>query len=170
MMIEVILLQKMTLILGHSTLAFIFTVSVVLGGAGTGSIMSSKIPFFEKKAALIAGTMLLFGTSLLYLFKTELLSLHISARLLVIGFFFFVSSFFQGIIFPSAIKQVKELIPIYYGINSSFSLVGSILALVLIFLLGSTRAMLIGSSIYIVLFIIKPYTLGKGQGVTNGKN
>lgn len=170
MMIEIILLQKMTLILGHSTLAFIFTVSVVLGGAGSGSLMSSKIPFLEKKAALIAGAMLLLGTLLLYLFKYELLSLHISVRLLFIGSFFFMTSFFQGIIFPSAIKQVKELIPIYYGINSSFSLVGSIFALILIFLLGSTGAMLIGSSIYIVLFIIKPYTLGKEQGVSNGKN
>ncbi len=170
MMIEVILIQKMTLILGHSILAFIFTVSVVLGGAGTGSIMSLKKPILEKKAALIAGILLLLGTVLLYLFKNELLTVQLYARLLLIGPFLFVTSFFQGIVFPSAIKQTKEFIPIYYGINSSFSLIGSILAIILIFLIGNTYAMLIGSSIYIVLFIIKPYTLGKIQGVNNERN
>ena len=164
MMVEVILIQKMTLILGHATLAFIFMISVILTGAGMGSIVSSSKLKLEKWASLISGLLLISGALILLIFKNELLAAPLYMRLWMIGIYFFITSFFQGIVFPAAIKHTKEHTPIYYGINSSFSLIGSVSALLLIFLFGSTIAMLIGSSLYIVLFIIKPYTIGKNEG------
>ncbi len=162
MMVEVVLIQKMTLILGHSIIAFTFVISIILSGAGIGGIISTKgYENLKKYAGIIASIIILAGALLLQILADELLSTKLIPKMLIIGPFLLISSVFQGMIFPTAIKKMKKFIPVYYGINSSFSLIGSVSALVLIFLIGSTNALIVSSLLYFTIFIIRPFTLDK---------
>lgn len=162
MLVEIVLIQKMSLLLGHTSIAFVLVITTVLSGAGAGGLYSQKkVHEIDKFSPLAVGVLLILSTIGLVIFKEWIMEKELIVKIFLLGIPMFIISFFQGNIFPSAIKRLKSNTSIYYGINSCFSLIGSILAMILLIKTGSSISLLIGALIYIIIFLIRPITIMK---------
>ena len=83
-------------------------------------------------------------------------------RFIVVFLSLFPMGFFMGMPFPSGIRRVggigneESIVPLMYGINGIFSVLGSILAIVISMKFGFNVTIYTGAAIYILLFILNP--------------
>ena len=137
MMVEIPLIQKMILILGHPTYALSVVLFFMLSGAGLGSFISSSLQengggSFNKAVCFAAAAasfilLLYMNTS-----HTFILSSSVPLRIIWGGLISMTVGVFLGMPFPVALSVLgstdKRYIPWMWGINGVASLCGSILA------------------------------------------
>jgi SAM-dependent methyltransferase len=165
MMIEVAFIQKMSIYLEHPTTAFVVTISSLLVGAGIGSYFSQTKWMIGKdgrhKGALIAFlSLVLTGIVFKFIF-TWSFSIDIWKKLLIAIIIIMVNGLSMGTIFPYSIAESKRLhsaknISIFYGINGIFSMLGSILAIIISMNFGVTTALFMGAGVYGIIYMIMP--------------
>lgn len=187
MLVEVSLIQKMTIYLEHPTTAFVTTISALLIGAGVGSFFSNKKLYIREDGrhygALASMISIVFTLILVTLFHESTFSLSLIKKLLIAISILFINGFFMGMIFPYSISIIKNLgrdehIPIFYGINGVFSMIGSIIAILISMKIGITAALLLGGIIYGVVYALMPKllwinsykTIRTSQGKKSRKN
>lgn len=165
MLVEVGLIQILTLYLEHPTLAFTVTVASLLIGAGIGSYFSNCKFWFTKKerhrGALGIALSLSLTLLLLWNFKNEFLSSDIWIKSIISFIISVGNGFFMGMLFPYSIQKVKRmgkqnLIPLLYGVNGIFSVLGSVLAIILSMQFGINFTLISGVMIYLTIFIFMP--------------
>lgn len=158
MLLEVVLIQRLTLYLGYPVLTLSVILFSLLVGGGIGSLVSQGWPesMVSARAAwaaagvailiLVLHLLLPSLTSATMSFDIRLRSLTAMALLLPIGFCL-------GIPFPSGLRLVgsARIIPWLWGINGLTSVVGSVLAMILAKLAGFSSVMLVGIAIYVVV-------------------
>jgi hypothetical protein len=87
-----------------------------------------------------------------------LLSLDILARAIISGILLFPLGFLMGIPFPSGIslmkKSYKKDIPWMWGINGSFSVMGSAFAIMIAMTSGFTGGLIVGALGYFIVFLM----------------
>lgn len=168
MLVEVSLIQKMTIYLEHPTTAFVTTISTLLIGAGVGSFFSNKKLYIREDGrhygALISMISIISTLILVTLFHGSTFSLSLAKKLLIAIPILFINGFFMGMIFPYSISIIKNLgreeyIPIFYGINGVFSMIGSIVAILISMKIGITAALFLGGIIYGVVYALMPKLL-----------
>lgn len=168
MLVEVSLIQKMTIYLEHPTTAFVTTISTLLIGAGIGSFFSNKKLYVREDGrhygALASMVSIISTLILVTLFHESTFSLSLTIKLLIAIPILFVNGFFMGMIFPYSLSTIKNLgreehIPIFYGINGIFSMIGSIAAILISMKIGITAALLSGGIIYGVIYALMPKLL-----------
>ncbi len=168
MLVEVSLIQKMTIYLEHPTTAFVTTISALLIGAGVGSFFSNKKLYIREDGrhygTLASMISIMFTLLLITLFHGSTFSLSLARKLLIAISVLFINGFFMGMIFPYSISIIKNLgreehIPIFYGINGVFSMIGSIIAILISMKIGITAALLSGGIIYGVVYALMPKLL-----------
>jgi hypothetical protein len=157
-LIELALFQKLILLLGNPTMTFAILLFTLLLSSGSGSLLSSRIARNNMKnlVFVIAGVAALgilyviFLPPIVYSTIAEPFEVKaaISAAVLApIGFL-------MGMPFPTGVRLLKahlpEYIPWMWAINGAFSVLGAVLAIALGIMYGSSYALILGISIYLI--------------------
>ena len=152
MTVEVALIQKNALLLGHPTRAFVITMPLLLASSGLGSIISKRLSCkTEFLTALLSTEILL--SAVLYrtvLYKNSLLP---QFKAFVAAFIALSLGFLMGMLFPRGIAKLhlsgrSTLIPFMWGVNGVASLLGSGLAMGSAIYFGFTFSLLLASGAY----------------------
>src|SRR5919199_3364101 len=161
-LMELALLQKLILLLGNPTMTFAILLFTLLLSSGSGSLLSSRIARNNMKnlVFVIAGvaglgiSYVLFLPAIVYSTIAEPFEVKaaISAAVLApIGFM-------MGMPFPTGIRLLKahlpEYIPWMWAVNGAFSVLGAVVAIALGIMYGSSYALILGISIYLIALAI----------------
>lgn len=167
MLIEIALIQKYILFLGHPIYAMSVVLFSILILSGIGSFSTNKINKENITKKLKIFLMIIIFITLLnilflpYLHKYFLgypLLLRIVISFILIG----LLGFFLGVPFPSGIKIINysketKLIPWIWAINGTSSVLASILAIFIAIHFGYTYSLIGGGIAYLVALLCSPY-------------
>ena len=150
MLLEITLMQRFILFLGHPVYALTFVLAVLLIGAGTGSFCADSLAGGRQRPwpvfAAISCLSVVYAVALPKVF-TAALSLGLTARI-GIGFaLIFPLGFLLGIPFPAAISRLSRIgsrsqIGWAWAANGCASVIGPILAVLLAIDFGFTAVMI----------------------------
>jgi len=141
--IEMPLIQKMVLFLGHPS----YSISVIIAGillfSGTGSYFSER--FFPEKFRILIPALIVAATILLYQFildnvLAQLMSLNVLLKILLVLALIAPPAFFMGFPFPQGLIRLKKRstgsVPPAWGVNGFFSVISIITASLLAIMYG----------------------------------
>jgi spermidine synthase len=163
MLVEIGLLQRLMLFLGHPTLALSVVLSVLLVSAGLGSGWTRTIPLEKTGSYLGALILLVIGIILLVSFMWPPLlrawiGLERPLRILVSIATIFPVGFLLGTAFPLGIRRLAAgrgpLIPWAWSVNGMCSVFGSVLAMVVAINSGFTATLLAGAVCYVFALLL----------------
>jgi spermidine synthase len=164
MFIEIILIEKFILFLGHPSYSLSVILFSVLLFSGIGSFLSEKVSSDKagRKKSLIFILFTLICTIFLYtLYLNPLmnafLGYQLPERVLLSVLIIAPLALLMGMPFPLGIKLTglydKEVIPISFAINGVFSVFGSILSMIMALSLGFQSVLLLSSFIYLAALL-----------------
>jgi hypothetical protein len=163
-LIEISLIQRFVLFLGHPVLSAALLLFGLLGSAGIGSVLSGrlssdKITSMISLASLSVAMVVSSYILLLPLIFHQLLGLDLTLRLLVTVLVLSPLGFSMGIPFPLGLRLLKERnmetsIPWMWGINGTGSVLGSVVAIVVAISFGFTQVLLVSALCYFIVFLI----------------
>lgn len=160
MLLEVTLIQRFILFLGHPTLSFVVVLGVLLVSGGIGSYFSKLKSFHLHKrympllliGALALGLNVLVGWIIVQTFAPSLF-----IRILMAGGMLAPLGFFMGMPFPYGLKQVQpHRIAAGWGLNGITTVAGSVLGAFLSLSFRISATMAVGAVLYVALFALQP--------------
>ncbi|MHC4183468.1 MAG: spermine/spermidine synthase domain-containing protein [Planctomycetota bacterium] len=156
MFIEISMIQKLVLLLGHPVYSMAVTIPTILVSAGIGSLYSD---FSKAKGnvlimiAILALCTLIGGWVLMSTAISEaVLAKSITARVVASIMLLFPIGFLMGIPFPLGIRSLSnrpEMIPIAWASNGGMSVIGSVIAIVLAMQYGFSFVAVIAAGLYL---------------------
>jgi hypothetical protein len=164
--VEVALIQKCILFLGHPTYSLTVVLFSLLLAGGIGSAFSgrfsgqrvpSRLTLILVLIAVVLAACVLVMSPLFY----ELVYLGRVWRIAITVALLLPLGFVMGMPMPSGIRilanAVPELVPWAWGVNGAMSVLGSAAALVIALMAGFNQALLIGAGLYLLaaVFIAK---------------
>lgn len=172
MLIEIPLIQKFILYLGHPVIAFNYILAGLLIGSGIGAYFSSAKVFnnLSKKIYLPAFLVMVINIALasfLNLIFKITSDFSLVSKILISAILVMIQGFFMGMPFPKGIKMLSEnkkknyVIPVMWGLNGVMSVVGSVLSIMLSMEFGFTIAMLAGALLYGLISLKSKYLIAK---------
>lgn len=157
-LIQVALIQKFVLFLGHPTYALTVIVFSMLIASGLGSYYSSRIlagrdarwrlallgvAAFVAILAVLAGPM-----------TSGLVGLPLAARVVVTAFAILPAGFLMGMPFPTGLARLdalhKPAVRWAWALNAASSVLGSVAAIFLGIYLGLRETLLVGAACYVI--------------------
>jgi len=159
--IEMPLIQKMTLFLGHPSYSISVIISGLLISSGIGSYFSDKL--FPEKYRILIPSLSTAAIILLYQYKLdsilhELVSLYITTKILVVLSLIAPPAFFMGFPFPQGLIQMRQKdinsLPLAWGVNGFFSVISIISASLLAIISGFRIVFITAAVCYIIAGII----------------
>lgn len=148
--VELALLQHLTLLLGHPAFTLSLLLFVLLAAGGLGSRLGARLPS-RWVAAGIAAAAAALALALPDLVPA-LLPLPLAARIACAVALLVPLGFAMGIPFPQGLSRVGQgglpAAPFYWGINGVLSVVGSVGTVACALLYGFQAAMLCGAALY----------------------
>jgi predicted membrane-bound spermidine synthase len=167
MMVEIGVLQRLMLYLGHPTLALSVVLCTILISAGLGSAATGRIENKDTGSRLrLLLVIVLLGigfTAFVWppIFRS-LIGLTRAARITIGIALLAPVGFVLGTAFPLGIRRMAaaraELIPWAWGMNAIASVLGSVLAMVVAINNGFTVTLLAGAACYAAAFWLAPRT------------
>lgn len=159
MFIEIVLMQKYQLILGHPIYAFAVVLSTIMISSGIGSFLCERFKNPYNAIHLgIAG--ILVTTALAWLFIKYLghtvIDWPFFSRVLLITLLVSSSGIFMGFMMPSGIRAIsasENAIPWLWSINAVFSTVAGFLSINISILHGFTWVLAAGIIVYLIGWI-----------------
>lgn len=153
MFVEMYLVQKLVLVLGHPMYSLGVTIPALLGAAALGSFLSDRLCMSRpmNRAALFGGIALLLAlfTWALPFCLTWALSMGFAARTAVCAALIFPVGVALGMPFPSGLRLLKpELIPLAWAVNGAFTVLASVVAVVLAMQSGFSSLMWAAAALY----------------------
>lgn len=157
MLIEVALLQRFVLLLGHPVYSLTVTLFSLLVGTGLGSVLSRRAASgrLNRTAALaciaIAAIALVWGNALPFVVRAAVgwplaLRIALAAALMV------PAGLLMGIPLPTGVRLVAaaqpQLVPWAWGINGALSVLGATLAVFIAMNWGFSVTLLCGAGVY----------------------
>ncbi len=167
MFVEIILIQRFVLYFGHPVYALSAVISTMLIASGAGSLTSGRIPAVPASPARI-GTIITLMLVFYTFFLTPILQgtiaspipVKIIISLLLIG----IPSFFKGMMFPLGIRYLSgydaSQTPWAWGINGSFSVISTSLAMLIAVEKGFMAVMTVAVVCYALalgVFALRPW-------------
>jgi len=155
--IEICLIQKFTLFLGQPVYTMLTIISTMLIFSGIGSILSEKIiSLFNNNVSIIyiiiAGLTLLIGLLNPIIFEAFVRA-DVLWRVVISIVLIAPLAFFMGIPFPYGMSKIdnnsKYLAAYSWGINGFFSVIGSVLAVMLSMSYGFKVVFIVSAVIYL---------------------
>jgi hypothetical protein len=158
MLVEIVMMQKYTLILGHPIFAFAVVLSSLLISSGLGSIYSHRYKNPYKAIWLgLAGIAVSMAVSyfFVYFLETSIIGWTLIARMSTIIILVALSGFFMGFMMPSGIRAICEneegdSIPWMWSVNGVFSVLASFVAIYISIIFGYTLVFILGLAVYII--------------------
>lgn len=165
MMVQIPLIQKFILYLGHPTPAFSYVLAAMLIGCGAGGYFSSRKVFNTTVSWLyippIIAAVICIGLifSLQAVFEATA-GLNMLGKMLISSAAVILPGFFMGMPFPRAAAMLgqserDDMIPLMWGINGVTSVTGSVLSIILSMTFGFTAALMTGAAIYVAIGFFK---------------
>jgi spermidine synthase len=157
MLIEMVLMQKFVLFLGHPVFALSVVLFSILIFSGIGSLLTSR--FVSSRKALICAIIGITLTGLLYYFALSgifnaTLQMPILQRILISVITIMPIGLFMGMPLPLGIKIIEkdnhDIIPWAWGVNGATSVLGSVFATFIAINVGFNMTLLAGVLFYIL--------------------
>lgn len=165
MLVEIPLLQRFILFLGHPAYAMTTVLFAILFFSGIGSALSTRIQT-RLVLLLLVGLIGVYALGLPWLFARTL-ALPLGARMLVAALALAPAGLLMGMPFPQGLRRLgalsirpELLLPWAWGINGALSVVASVLAALLALSFGFDVVLLCGALCYAGAW------LTAGQGIT----
>jgi len=161
-LIEVALIQKFVLFLGHPTYALTVVIFSMLMWSGLGSFWSRRVVGERRDRlalVLVAAAAIVCALALaLQPILTAGVGLPLSVRILLTTLLVAPAGFAMGMPFPTGLRLLERHSPVSvrwaWSLNAAASVFGSVSALVLALYLGLVQTMLIGGGLYLVALAI----------------
>ena len=161
MMIQIPLIQKFILYLGHPTPAFSYTLAAMLIGCGIGGFFSGY-KLFKKTLGRIylppvmAAAVIFVLLLLLNPIFQMTAGFNIVLKIIIAATIAAIPGFFIGMPFPRGLAILgesnrKDIIPIMWGVNGTMSITGSVVSIILSMTFGFSTALIGGAVIYILI-------------------
>jgi spermidine synthase len=156
MLIEISLIQRLTVFLGHPTWSFVVVLATLLLSTGLGSLFSARWsePRPDVLAATLSGIVALVGSygAILYDRFADLMWLGGAERVLVAAIVMAPAGFLMGTCFPLGVQIVRRfhptLVPWGWGVNGAFSVFASVLSIAIAIQFGFKTALFCGVAAY----------------------
>lgn len=159
MLIEISLIHRLTVFLGHPTYSFVVVLSTILLASGLGSLLSERI--HVSRLPLVLGAVVFLGAvyALIYHQFSNLMWLTFSQRVLLSILLLAPLGLFLGMCFPLGIRWIRglsdKLISWAWAINCVFSVFATAASLVVAINFGLTVMLLTGTACYMLnIFLI----------------
>ncbi|MDQ6704395.1 MAG: hypothetical protein M3Z85_00370, partial [Acidobacteriota bacterium] len=161
-LIEVALIQKFVLFLGHPTYALTVVIFAMLLSSGLGSFASGKVLRGDDHRLLAALTGIALLVALLAIEITVLLTsavgLPLPAKIAITIALIFPAGFLMGMPFPCGLKRLEEWHPPAvrwaWSLNAAASVLGSVSALICAIYFGLMQTLLIGGVFYLAALAV----------------
>ncbi|MFN2176936.1 MAG: hypothetical protein ACK2U3_13390 [Anaerolineales bacterium] len=171
LMVEIPLIQKFILVLGHPATSLTTILFTLLFFSGVGSIFSPKLNSNHVFILLLITLLLL--PFLLPVIIDLLLALPLIIRITITIAVLAPVGFMMGVPFPKGIKKVTSqesnpiLVPWIWAVNGSTSVISSILAALIALSFGFNLVFVIGGFLYLGSFLValKIFTLHPVQSL-----
>jgi hypothetical protein len=154
MMVEIGQLERLIVFLGHPIYGLTVVLFVLLVASSFGSLYSDRLSRFMWLLPVLLAA---------FIFLSPVVTARLSAestamRIAVSALLLFPSGFFMGMAFPAGIKRatyLNDAAPTawYWGINGAFSVISSVLAVVVAVFWGVTMTLIVGLAAYIVALV-----------------
>jgi hypothetical protein len=164
-MIEICLIQKFTLFLGQPVYTMLTVISTMLIFSGLGSLSSERVFKSIKNNVIIIFIIIALLTFLIGLLNPLLFEIFVRAdiiwRVIISVIIIAPLSFFMGMPFPYGIKNIPSdpkinqyLVAYSWGINGFFSVIGSVLVVILSMSYGFKVVFMLSGLIYLGTLMI----------------
>ena len=168
MAVEMTLLQKLVLFLGHPSFSFVAVLSTLLVASGIGSLLADRVGRTPSLAIVRAIGGIAIYTTLFILFTPmligSLLQASLPIRIAVVSLLIFPLGFLMGVPFPSGIRlldnRAESFIPWAWGINGGCSVLGSVASLFLAIQFGFTTLLFMAAGIYLAAWLVSTRITG----------
>jgi len=159
--IELVLMQKFVLLLGHPVYSMAVVLSSLLFFSGLGSLITHKSSLHKHN--IRSAIFLIVCVILLYIIffnpiMAKMLQSNLISKIVLVAILVAIPSFFMGMLFPLGIKITeklsKDLIPWMWGINGLASTLGGVLSMIISLLFGFNTALITGAVFYALAAII----------------
>lgn len=162
MLVELALMQRLHVVLGHPTYALVVVLASLLVCTGIGSAVSSRLITTRRAttaAALLAALMLLIVPHVIEPLAHATLSSPLAVRIAWTGGLTGVIGLVLGTLFPSGIRFIERDrgLPVALGINGATSVFGSILSVLVSVIFGITTSLSIAALFYLIAALAGPY-------------
>ncbi len=167
MLVEIGLLQRVLLFLGHPALALSVVLATLLVAAGLGARTTQEIPLaasgpaLRRRLAWILAVTVVVAFLLPPLFHA-LLPLPRAGRIAVAVLVLLPVGFALGQALPLALRRLSAgrgaLVPWAWSVNGGFSVFGSVLAMTIAINNGYTATLLVGALVYAAAWLLAPAT------------
>ncbi len=155
--IEIVLIQKFVLFLGHIVFSSSVIIFSMLLFSGLGALYSEKLGTKKiKKIVFIIFIFIILYVFLLNFAIDLFISLNLISKIILSIILTAPLGFFMGFPFPLGIKAIKkELIPLAWAVNGSASVLSPILAIMFALFFGYSFVFVLAGTIYLIgaLFI-----------------
>lgn len=174
MLVEISLIQRLTIFLGHPTWSFVVVLTTLLFSSGSGSLFSARWadanPRILSRVLAFILVLLGFYTLVVYDQFIGLMALGKAARILLVIAVMMPVGFLMGMCFPMGVQIARRfhesLVPWGWGVNGAFSVFASILSIVLAIALGFKTSLALGTACYsVALFIILTLVRPESRGL-----
>ncbi len=158
MLIEIALMQKLVIFLGHPTYALSVVLASLLASAGTGSLLAGRIALVRRKHVLlmlagIAAVVLVDVVAVNHVLPL-LLGAPLPVRIGIVVMLLVPTGLVLGMPFPSGMRLVEEqcphLVPWGWAVNAFFSVFGSIFCIVLSMAIGFSNVFYVAIAVYAI--------------------
>lgn len=166
-MLQICMIQKFTLLLGQPVFTLLTVVSTMLVASGIGSFYSTKL-FPNKKVVFIIICVYAAALGLLnpMLFKA-FASFALPLRIIISVVLIFPLGFFMGMPFPTGLGLIndeqKKFIPLAWGVNGFFSVIGTVCAMILAMTIGFKFVFILSGIIYLLAMVLISNKFSKEQ-------
>jgi hypothetical protein len=161
-LIEVALIQKFVLFLGHPTYALTVVIFSMLVASGLGSyfsrrILGGDIRRWMKALALVAVLAAILAVAVSFVL-TPAVGLPLWLKIGITVVMIAPAGFVMGMPFPTGLTKLEEWhkpsVRWAWSINAASSVLGSVAALVCAIYFGLLQTLLIGGALYLAAFVI----------------
>lgn len=160
MIIELTLIQRLILPLGHPTLSFVLVLGILLVAGGIGSLFSEKWSAKHTKRYVPLLWVAILSLAVNYgitWYSEQSFYLPLVYRLIAVVLLLIPLGFFMGMPFPFGLTRISEgKTAISWAINGIMTVVGSLISVIGSLTFGFTATMIIGAAIYGILYLLQP--------------
>jgi hypothetical protein len=160
-LIEVALIQKFVLFLGHPTYALTVVIFSLLISSGAGSFASRRVVAGSRQRLIAA---LGFVAILVVVFALDVSvllpraqALPVAGKIVLSVFLIFPAGFVMGIPFPAGLALLEQWhrpsVRWAWSLNAAASVLGSVGALVFAIYVGLVQTLLIGAGLYLAAMV-----------------
>jgi hypothetical protein len=149
MLVEIGQLERLIIFLGHPIYGLTVVLFVVLLSSSLGSLASHRFGRLFWYLPVVLAAFIILSPSITRQFEAAGTPVRIAVSSLIL----FPCGFFMGMAFPLGIKRASyrdEPTAWYWGINGAFSVVSSVLAVVIAVFWGVTVTLIAGLGVYVI--------------------